>query len=79
MSDRLVRFLRNELPYMHGETAGFPAKAAGKLVKRGSAEYADGKDAPAQEHPAHEPDTLPLSGITKDKLKRVDPITVAKD
>lgn len=87
MSQRLVRFKRNELPYMAGETASFTAKIAEKLVKRGSASYADQGDAPAAgEKPApeagedHEQNALPLTVVPKDKLKRVDPATIiAKD
>ncbi len=39
-----VRFLRNDLPYLKGELAGFPRAQAERLIKLGFAEqHGDGK------------------------------------
>jgi len=40
----VVRFLKNDLPYLRGELAGFPPHVAKKLIDRGFAEkHSDGK------------------------------------
>jgi hypothetical protein len=33
-----VRFLKNDLPYLRGELAGFPDPVAAKLIEKGFAE-----------------------------------------
>jgi hypothetical protein len=41
---RIVRFLKNDLPYLQGEIAGFPDHIASKLIEKGFAVlHGDGK------------------------------------